>query len=254
MSTTHSPVGGKQSERSQLTFSWLLGKYTPRAVVSVCIRVTGARPRATCVSAAIRVSLLKEALLSRFYRRTETPVHRPRPIRERERGREKGNRDERNRPEHERTNGRNWKLDGCSILNFSTERTRRAVSKKGEIRVRNFCSARSSIEKPRQQMPAREIRACARCMGREKGRVGFPISASFFLSFFSHKRLRLETEGGRGRKKKCINLPAPIEATDAHRRRETTIHLPRVPLFVDASDLSRQDDTIFRLSSVTNNG
>lgn len=51
----HSPVGGKQSERSQLTFSWLLGKYTPRAVVvSVCIRVTGARPRATCVSAAIR--------------------------------------------------------------------------------------------------------------------------------------------------------------------------------------------------------
>lgn len=106
MSTTHSPVGGKQSERSQLTFSWLLGKYTPRAVVSVCIRVTGARPRATCVSAAMRVSLLKEALLSRFYRRTETPVHRPRPIRERERGREKGNRDERNRPEHERTNGR----------------------------------------------------------------------------------------------------------------------------------------------------
>lgn len=42
-------------KRSQLTFSWLLGKYTPRAVVvSVCIRVTGARPRATCVSAAIR--------------------------------------------------------------------------------------------------------------------------------------------------------------------------------------------------------
>lgn len=29
------PVGGKQSERSQLTFSWLLGKYTPRAVVRV---------------------------------------------------------------------------------------------------------------------------------------------------------------------------------------------------------------------------
>lgn len=55
VSSGHSPVGGKQFERSQLTFSWLLGKYTPRAVVvSVCIRVTGARPRATCVSAAIR--------------------------------------------------------------------------------------------------------------------------------------------------------------------------------------------------------
>lgn len=253
MSTTHSPVGGKQSERSQLTFSWLLGKYTPRAVVSVCIRVTGARPRATCVSAAIRVSLLKEALLSRFYRRTETPVHRPRPIRERERERE--GKPRRAKQTRARANERSEaKLDERSILNFSTERIRRAVSKKGEIRVRNFCSARSSIEKPRQQMPAREMRACARCMGREKGRVGFPISASFFLSFFSHKRLRLETEGGRGRKKKCINLPAPIEATDAHRRRETTIHLPRVPLFVDASDLSRQDDTIFRLSSVTNNG
>lgn len=105
MSTTHSPVGGKQSERSQLTFSWLLGKYTPRAVVSVCIRVTGARPRATCVSAAIRVSLLKEALLSRFYRRTETPVHRPRPIRERERERRETATSETDQSTSERTVG-----------------------------------------------------------------------------------------------------------------------------------------------------
>lgn len=124
-----------------------------------------------------RVSLLKEALLSRFYRRTETPVHRPRPIREREREREGKPRRAKQTNDHER---------------------------KIESKVERFLQARSSIFPPKgkeeqifvarnressaQQMPAREMRA-------EKG-SGFPISASFFPSFFLpwHKRLRLGTE------------------------------------------------------------
>lgn len=74
------PVGGKQSGRSQLTFSWLLGKYTPRAVVRVhpCDRcMATCHVRVSCDTTG-RVSLPKEPLLRRFYRRAETPV--PRPI------------------------------------------------------------------------------------------------------------------------------------------------------------------------------
>lgn len=193
-----------------------------------------------------RVSLLKEALLSRFYRRTETPVHRPRPIRERERERRETATSETDQT-NDRTNQRSEpKLDlgrSASILARSSPRLFQRKDKRWseEREERKFAHYERSKNLGSRCRHAR----CARvrvAWAERKGAAGSLSLPLFFLSFFPpwRKRLRLETEGGteRGRKKKCINFPAPIEATDAHRRRETTIHLPRVPLFVQTFDLS----------------
>lgn len=86
-------IGRKYSERSQLTFSWLLGKYTRlvRGPVHLCARcMATCHVRVSCNttrslgSSRSRVctrkgSCLWSALLWRFYRRAETPAHNPRP-------------------------------------------------------------------------------------------------------------------------------------------------------------------------------
>lgn len=121
-----------------------------------------------------RVSLLKEALLSRFYRRTETPVHRPRPIRKRERERRETAMSEADQRPRTKDRKQNWTLPSSSIFPPKGKEEQIFVARNRESSA--------------QQMPAREMRA-------EKG-SGFPISASFFPFFFLpwHKRLRLGTE------------------------------------------------------------
>lgn len=153
-----------------------------------------------------RVSLLKEALLSRFYRRTETPVHRPRPIREREREREGKPRRAKQTNDHER------KIES-KIGRFLQARFFHRREKKSRFSWREIEKARHSRCRH------------ARCVQRKgAGSLSLP---PFFPPSFCLGINACGWEPRRGRKKKCINFPAPIEATDAHRRRETTIHLPR---------------------------
>lgn len=171
-----------------------------RERLSVCIRVTGAWPRATCVSAAIRpparVSLPKEPLLRRFYRRAETPVPREgKP---------------RNRP-----NVRNQRH---SITNFSTTDPKK------------ICVPRN--RKPRQQM-----RALHRPGERERPYLGLFFFLSLFLPW--RKRLRLETEGERERERNALISPRADRGNRCPPAERNTIHLRRVPLFVDTFDLPR---------------